>query len=138
MAIPFAAMAGMGGAGGFSSMAGGRGMASLFGGGSGGAASIWPQLEALLGKSAAPQTGGPSDVQAASGKLSSHQNLTQKVNDAFNSLRAFGESLRGADKTPLNNIPRNAPQVILPANNQNPGSMNLQQLMAMIAAGGLR
>lgn len=134
MAIPFAAMAGMGGPGGFSSLMGAGGLSSMFSGsmGAGGAAGgdIWAQLAAILGKQPPGQ-----GAQATKGKMGVHENITAKVNDSFNSLRAFGESMRGADMTPLNNIPRNSAQVIMPQNNQNPGITNLQALMAMIAGG---
>ncbi len=131
--------------GGMMSGGGGGGLAGLFGGGMGagapGGSDIWARLAAMLGggsgqaASNGPGASGPGTAITGKSKLSQHENLAAKVNDSFNSLRAFGESLRGADMTPLNNIPRNPAQVILPGNNQNPGIVNLQALMAAIAGG---
>lgn len=118
------------------------GMAGQFGApGTPGAVNGAPMMRSPgMGMPQSPQgamAGGQSGGGAAGqmGALNAHQNMSGKVNDAFNSLRAFGQSLGGVDKTPLNNIPRNQPPIIYPQNNQNPGVVNLQALMAAIAGG---
>lgn len=79
------------------------------------------------------QQGGPLDPASNVNAQNRWKAKTDGVNNIFNSLRAFGTSLGGIDKTPLNNIPRNPAQVIYPQNNQNPGSVALMALMQKIA-----
>lgn len=92
-----------------------------------------------LGPSAGPNSGQAQAGQSAQAKMGLNQkfnNLQSKVNGVFDSARAFGQALGGLDKTPLNNIPRNTPPIILPQNNQNPGNIAMAALMARIAGLG--
>lgn len=95
-----------------------------------GAAGQRPNFNPMAGGS-----GGGSDAQAEMDAAQTQELDNKKWNIRFNALKQFGHSLGGLDKTPLNNIPRNSPQVIMPADIQNPGTMALAALMAKIAGG---
>lgn len=82
-----------------------------------------------------PAQQGGSQSEQKMGLTQLHDNIQKNVNGFFNGLREFGTALGGLDKTPLNNIRLTQPQVLNPADIQNPNAMALAALMAKIAGG---
>jgi hypothetical protein len=131
---------------------GGMGAAAGGGGGAAGASGVSPQLTqggmnlAKIGSqfSVPGVTNGTSGATSPTGgeaggnmgALKQWDNRNNKVNSIFAGLRTFGTAFGGPDKTGLNGIPRNQPPIIYPQNNQNPGLVQLMQLMQQIQAGG--
>lgn len=80
------------------------------------------------------QMGNPSQDQKS--KLSLWQNLSDRINGFAFGLMQFGQALGGPHKEGLNMIPRNPIPIIQPGQMVNPGTQDLQSVMASIMRGG--
>lgn len=67
--------------------------------------------------------------------LETWQNLSDKLNGIAFGLQAFGRSLGGEQKEGLNMIPRNPIPIVHASQLVNPGTQNLQSILAAIMAG---